>query len=126
MIICLKDISEECFLFNGNVNGSLKFLGALGGLSEDTQALEHPERTWILENSGIRKPKVIGYSVTYGTQALKHLGHSSTQALGHSGTPSVRHLGTRALEYLRHSKSVSNDADLRRILRSFNRPFKSF
>ena len=37
MITCLKDISEECFLFNDfNVNASLKFLWAFRGLSEET------------------------------------------------------------------------------------------
>ena len=44
MIICLKGISEECFSFNVNVNASLKFLWALGGLSQGT-TLEHSEGT---------------------------------------------------------------------------------
>ena len=45
MIIYIKRISEICFLFNVNVNTSLKFLGALGGLSEGTWALGHSEDT---------------------------------------------------------------------------------
>ena len=52
MIICLKDISEECVLFKANVNAILKFLWAFGG----TQALGHSEGThqrhmgtWLLE-----------------------------------------------------------------------------
>ena len=48
MIICLKSISEECFSFSVNVITSLKFLGALGGLSEGTQILRHSECTWTL------------------------------------------------------------------------------
>ena len=41
MIICLKEISGECFSFTGSVNATLKFLWALGGLSEGTQVLRH-------------------------------------------------------------------------------------
>lgn len=41
MIICLKQISEEGFLFNVNVNTSLKFLWASGVLSEGNQELGH-------------------------------------------------------------------------------------
>ena len=56
MIICLKCISqEECFSFNVNVNTSLKFLGALGGLSEGTQALGYSDGTcglWQLRHLG--------------------------------------------------------------------------
>ena len=48
MFICLKDISEECFLFSGNVNGSLKFLWALGGISLGTQSLVDSKSTWVL------------------------------------------------------------------------------
>ena len=55
MIICLKSIQKEFFLFNSNINTSIqeeclsfnsnvntsrKFLWAFGGLSEDTRALE--------------------------------------------------------------------------------------
>ena len=39
MIICLKDISEKCFSFNVNVNASLKFFWAFGGLSEGISTL---------------------------------------------------------------------------------------
>ena len=48
MIICLKDISDDFFSFNVNVNASLKFLWVLIGLSEDTQALRHWQGTWTL------------------------------------------------------------------------------
>ena len=48
MIIYLKDISEKYCSFSVNVNPSLKFLWALGGLSEDTQVLENSEGTGIL------------------------------------------------------------------------------
>ena len=43
MIICLKGISEERFLFSENVNTNLNFkpkLWALGRLSEGTWALD--------------------------------------------------------------------------------------
>ena len=49
MIICSKCILEESFLFNINVNTSLKFLWALEGLSKGTQALGHSEGAWALE-----------------------------------------------------------------------------
>ena len=62
MIVCLKHIWKECFLFNDNFNASLKFFWALGGLSEDAQALEHSEGTCAL-----------GY--LEGTWTLDHLGH---------------------------------------------------
>ena len=45
MIICLKGISEKCFLFNVKVNANLKFIWALEGLSERTQALQLSEGT---------------------------------------------------------------------------------
>ena len=48
LIICLKSISEECFSFSVNAITSLKFLGALGGLSEGTQVLRNSEGTWTL------------------------------------------------------------------------------
>ena len=65
MIICLKDISEECFSFRANV--SLKFLGAIGRLSEgEIQLLGCSEST-------CRSFK--GYS---GTRTLRALRHSST------------------------------------------------
>ena len=41
MIICLKGISEEIFLFN--INANIKFPWALGGISDSTQALGHSE-----------------------------------------------------------------------------------
>ena len=41
MIICLKDILEERFSFNVNVNVSLKFFWAVGGLSGGNQAVGH-------------------------------------------------------------------------------------
>ena len=49
MIIYLKEISEEFFSFNSNVNASLKFLWAHRGLSEDTQSLGHSEGTRALK-----------------------------------------------------------------------------
>ena len=49
------------FSFNVNINASLKFLWAIEGLLEGTQALGHSE--------GIRK--VLGHSGTWGTQTLK-------------------------------------------------------
>ena len=36
MIIRLKAISNECFLFNENVNTNIKFIWTLEGLWEDT------------------------------------------------------------------------------------------
>ena len=48
MINCLKDISEECFLFNVNDNTILKFLWALTRLSVGTEGLRHKEGTWAL------------------------------------------------------------------------------
>ena len=50
MIICLKRISEECFLFNVNVTTSLKFLWTLEGLSEGNQGLEYSESIWALKH----------------------------------------------------------------------------
>ena len=84
MIIYLKRISEECFLFNLNVNASLKFLWALEGFTEATQELKH--------SAGTRRD----------------LSHSGTQsALGHLGIQSaleghLRHLDTQALRALRN------------------------
>ena len=49
MIICLKSISEECFLFIVNVSARLKLVWALGVLSDGTQALGHSEGTWALK-----------------------------------------------------------------------------
>ena len=65
MIICLKGISEECFLLNVNVNTSLKCLWGLRGLSEGIQSLAHSEGTQAF-------------------RALSHLGTQGTRALGHS------------------------------------------
>ena len=48
MIIGLKDISEECFSSNVNVNASLKLFWALWGQSKCTQTLGNPEGTWAL------------------------------------------------------------------------------
>ena len=62
MIICLKGVSKECFSFNVNVNASLRFLWAFGGLSESNQTVGHSEGTWTLGHS-------------QGTQALGHLRH---------------------------------------------------
>ena len=59
MIICLKNISEKCFLRNLNVNADLKFLWELGALGEHSG-------TWALG----------GHSK--GTRALKALKHLST------------------------------------------------
>ena len=50
MIICLKGISEGCFSFSIIINGSLKFLWALGGFWEGTQALRgHSKGTLALK-----------------------------------------------------------------------------
>ena len=52
MLIWLKDISEECFSLNVNVNASLKFLYALGELLKRTQALGHSVGAWTPEQLG--------------------------------------------------------------------------
>ena len=59
MIICLKGISEEIFLFN--INANIKFPRALGGLSDSTWPLrEHSKSTGVLgflrhyENEALR------------------------------------------------------------------------
>ena len=64
MIIYLTAISKECF--SVGVNDSLKFLRALGRLSEGTQATGNSEGT---------RRALEGYS---GTWALKAFMHSST------------------------------------------------
>ena len=51
MIICQKDISEECSWFNVNVNASQKFFWAFGELLEGTQALGHLKGTDTLGHS---------------------------------------------------------------------------
>ena len=94
MILFLKVVSEGCFSFNVNVNTSLKFLSALAGLSEGTQALWHSKSTWALGHSkgtrgAFKALDHLGHSGnwrlrTLGTQALEHLGHTGTWALGHS------------------------------------------
>ena len=71
MIICLKGISEKCFLFNVNVNASLKFPWALEGLSEYIQTLGH-----------------LGTRGTFevGTLALGHSEDTQRALKGHPGT----------------------------------------
>ena len=69
MIISLKGISGENFLFNVNVNASLKFTCVLQGLSDATQALQYLEGT----------PSVLVSFRHSGTQALRALTHLSTQ-----------------------------------------------
>ena len=93
MIIYLKEISEECFSFNVNVNFSLKFLRTLGGLSEGTEALGHSEGTQRafrhLRHSGNRAIRALRYLKTWALRALRHL--ESTRALKHLGTQALRH-----------------------------------
>ena len=102
-------------MFNVNVNASLKFLWALEGLLDGTQALRHSEGTWALRGH-LGTQRALGHSE--GTWALGHsegsrrllghLGHSGTRALrtpGHLGTwalRALRHLGTQALRVLGH------------------------
>ena len=68
-------------LFNVNVNASLKFLRALGELSDSTWALG-------------------GHSGTWGTRAPEHSEHSDILALGHLGH--FRHSGTWTVRVTRH------------------------
>ena len=92
MIICLKRISEKCFLFNVNVSTSLKLILALPGLKEDNQLLGHSEGTWAFEghlgtwalkgHSGTRSLKTLKHSSALGTQALTHFGTWTLKALG--------------------------------------------
>ena len=69
MIIRLKGISEENFLFNVSVNASLKFTCVLQGLSDATQALQYLADT----------PSVLASLWHSGTQALRALTHLGTQ-----------------------------------------------
>ena len=85
IIICLKSISEECFLFNRTVNTSLKFLWALGEHSGGSWALDYSEGTRLfghLKLSGNRALRVIRQMSTWAFREFRHLG---TQALGHLG-----------------------------------------
>ena len=87
MSICLKDISEKNFLFDVNVNASLKFSSALEGCSNATQAIQYSQGT----------RSALGHLRHSGTQAfrpLTHLGtlYSSTCMLTLSGTQSTRKL----------------------------------
>ena len=77
MIICLKDISEECFSFDYNANVSLKFHWALREPSGDTQALGHLKDTRALGHS--KGSWALGHSK--GTTSLKALRYSSTLTL---------------------------------------------
>ena len=86
IIICLKGISKECFLLSVNMNISLKFLAALGGLSEGNQALGVSEGTCALR------------VLSKGTRALGYLRHSDTRILRVLGLLVTRAL--RALKYL--------------------------
>ena len=63
------------------------------GHSEGTQALGHVEST----------QRALGHSGTLGTWALRHLGHSGTQALRDMGTQALRDLGTQGTQTLGHS-----------------------
>ena len=64
--MCLKVILKKFFSSNANVNVSIKFLLALGGLLEGTQAFAHSESTWSLGRSEDNR------------RAFKLLGQSST------------------------------------------------
>ena len=75
MIISLKGILKECFSFSVNVNATLKFLLAFGGLSEGTEALGFSEGTWTLGH--------LRHLGTWVFRALRHLGHSGTWVLRH-------------------------------------------
>ena len=76
LIFSLKRISEKCFLFNFNVNTSLKLLWAIRGLSESNQVLGHSEGTWA-PRGHLDTRRAPGHSE--GTQrALKALRYLST------------------------------------------------
>ena len=111
MIICLKCISKECFLFNVNVNVTLNFFG---GHSESTWALRRQlatqkaighlgNRRALKEHSGTQALKHSAHLDTFALRALRHghVGHLDTWAFGYSG-----HSGTQAFEvlYLADSK----------------------
>ena len=95
-------------MFSVHVNASLKFLWALWGLSEGTQALGHSEGTWALGGHSKGTP-VLGHLSHSGTRVLRALRHWGTWALGQSGTSALRALGhsssqaTWALELSSHS-----------------------
>ena len=76
MINCLKDISEECFLFNVNDNTILKFLWALTRLSVSTEALRYKEGTWALGGHWKSPWKHLS---TKGNQVLEHFRKLDTQ-----------------------------------------------
>ena len=76
MINCLKDISEECFLFNVIDNTILKFLWALTRLSVGTEALRHKEGTWAL---GGHRKSTWKHLSTKGNQVLEHFRKLDTQ-----------------------------------------------
>ena len=85
IIICLKSISKECFLYNRKINTSLKFLWALGEHSGGSWALDHSEGTRLfghLKLSGNRALRVIRQMSTWAFREFRHL---STQTLGHLG-----------------------------------------
>ena len=88
MIVCLEGISEECVLFNVNVDASLKLLWALGRFSDENQAIEDSEVTW----------KALGHVGTWAFKALRHSSTQGTWAL-------IGHLGTCALKHSRYSGS---------------------
>ena len=93
MAVCLKGISEECFLFNVNVNTSLKFLWALGGLSEGTEALGHLKGAWSKSRGHSKGTRTLGhlrYSDTPALRALEHLDTREIRELWHLGTQALR------------------------------------
>ena len=98
-----KASPSNVFFFSVHVNASLKFLWALWGLSEGTQALGHSEDTWALGGHS-KGTRVLGHLSHSGTRVLRALRHWGTWALGQSGTSALRALGqsssqaTRALE----------------------------
>ena len=83
MTICLKDKSEEYFLFNGNVNATLKFIEALGGHS-GTQVLRGRSALRQLRHLSTRAFKALGHLRTQGTEVLGYSDTQGTQTLGHS------------------------------------------
>ena len=81
MIIWLKNISQKYFSPNVNVNASLKFLWALGGISG---AIRHLGTQRARGHSEYTRRALEAHSDTWDSQSLEHLGHSDTQALEHS------------------------------------------
>ena len=84
----LDSISEECFLFNANLNANLKFFWTRKALRG--HRLSGTSGTLTLEHLVCSSTWALGHLGHLGTWAFSRIGHIATLALGHS-----KHLGTQ-------------------------------